>query len=59
MTKRTGFQRDLTKKDLIKILEKIDSERNTEILRDYSSIEEGPGEEAFRSGRAKFSNYEV
>jgi hypothetical protein len=59
MTKQTGFQRDLTKKDLIKILEKIDSERNTETLKGYSFIEEGPGEEVFRRDRAKFSsNYE-
>jgi|GEM_PF-3918252 len=60
ITKQTGFQKDLTKKDLIKILEKIDSERNTETLKGCFFMEEGPGEEAFRSDRAKFSSiYEV
>jgi hypothetical protein len=40
MTKQAGFQKDLTKKDLIKILEKIDSERTRQSLKEYSSISE-------------------
>lgn len=40
MTKQAGFHKDLTKKDLIKILEKIDSERTRQSLKEYSSEEE-------------------
>jgi hypothetical protein len=60
MMKQTNFSKDLTKKDLIKILKKIDSERTTETLKDYSFIKEVSGEELFRSERAKFSsNFEL
>lgn len=60
MTNQTNFSKDLTKKDLIKILKKIDSERTTETLKDYSFIKEVSGEELFRSERAKFgSNFEL
>jgi hypothetical protein len=54
MTKQTSFSKDLTKKDLIKILRKIDSERTTEILKDYSFMEEVSDEELFRSETGKF-----
>jgi hypothetical protein len=60
MTKQTSFSKDLTKKDLIKILRKIDSERTTEILKDYSFMEEVSDEELFRSETGKFiSNFEL
>jgi hypothetical protein len=41
MTKKASFQKDLTKKDLIKILEKIDSEKTRQCLKEYSFEEEG------------------
>lgn len=54
MTKQTNFSKDLTKKDLIKILEKIDSERTRQNLKDYSLIEEDPGADTIRSETAQF-----
>ncbi|HSL61798.1 MAG TPA: hypothetical protein VK885_08430 [Desulfotignum sp.] len=40
MTKQANFQKDLTKKDLIKLLEKIDSERTSQGMKEYSFAEE-------------------
>ena len=40
MTKQAKPNRDLTKKDLIKILEKIDSERTRQNLKDASAGQE-------------------
>jgi hypothetical protein len=40
MIKQTNFSKNLTKKDLIRILEKIDSERTRQSFKEYSFKEE-------------------
>ena len=40
MTNQANSKKDLTKKDLIKILEKIDSERIKQNLKEYSVAEQ-------------------